>query len=438
MKKNLYAYLTVAAVSLAVLIVGAIFVVKSHFIRTLHFVPVTCFNSLRINFEPQARLITLRKYYYDLEKHFPDIKDVRASELNKWLDKDYVALLPWWEVDARYKTLKVNGCYFYEKEQGFVPVKKLASYVPVFNQNKVTEIAAGGTVVLARGVARSIEKISDPLQPWYGTKNFFRKADFSIVNFKSPLVYNYTKPESKWHLYGKAQYAAGLTFAGIDLVSISGNHMGDAGREGLLETIDILKKARVAPVGAGQDMYNAYKPHFWQKNGIKFGFLAFNSVVSSIVKAKAKGDPEKRIGIAWLDNDALKAVKKAKRKADVMVVIVNWGKEYMAKPEEKEVIWARKLVNAGADIVLGDQAHWVQNYEFYEGSFIAYGLGNFIFDQYWSEKTKEGILQKHVFYDKKHIAVETIPIKLRNYARVEPVKDKKTYFEILKQFYGFE
>ena len=212
--------------------------------------------------------------------------------------------------------------------------------------------------------------------------------------------------------------------------------MGDAGREGLLETIAILKEAGVNQAGAGRNQKEAYAPYVWEQNGFKFAFLAFNSVIGSAGKAMVGTPSVENTGIAWLDEDALAAVASANIFADVVIVLANWGEEYSAKPTLSEIIWGHKLVDAGADIVIGDQAHWVQNYEFYKNKYIAYGLGNYIFDQYWSEKTKEGIIQRYIFYNQELISIETIPIKLFWHGKVNVVEDKDTYTTIMKQFYG--
>jgi poly-gamma-glutamate capsule biosynthesis protein CapA/YwtB (metallophosphatase superfamily) len=405
-------------------------------LKEVNFIPVVRFDTIKENLDKKDSLVTTRAYYSFLKKKYPRIIKVEENEWQGYLQKGYVAILPWWYADYKYKTLKINGVSFYEDDNGFIKANILSKSVPEFDRSKITRIAAGGTVVLARGIAATIDSKNNPYLPWYGTKDFMSDADFSIVNFKSPLVYKYKKPASRWHLYGKSSYVAGLVYAGVDLVSVSGNHMGDAGKQGLLDTIDILKKVSINSVGAGINKEKAYEPYIWKKDDVTFAFLAFNSVVSSIVKAKDKGNTVKSTGIAWLDDDALVAVNEAKKKADIVIAIVNWGKEYIPKPTDKEIEWGRKLVDAGADIILGDQAHWVQNYEFYKNKFISYGLGNYVFDQYWSEKTREGILEKLIFYGKILFAVEVEPIKLKKYGEINIVKNKKLKSAILNQFYG--
>jgi len=408
----------------------------TYYIKEVPFIPLASYSSQESSFDLNSNLVTTPEYYYYLKFKFPNIKKIEFSHLYDTVKDGTVALLPWWQADAKYKILSINGYNYFQDQESAIIIKILSNNVPIFDLNKVTDMAVGGTVVLARGIGSTLDKTNDIYRPWRGAKDFFYNADLAIVNFKSPLVAAWEKPISKWILKGKEKYVGGLLFAGIDLVSLSGNHMGDAGKDGLLETINILKKSGIVSVGAGMNKEQAYNYHIWEVKGVKYAFLAVNSVGGSISKAQDGEASLENVGVSWIDEDALEAVKKAKENADVVVVIANWGKEYKAKPTQTEIYWGRAMVNAGADIILGDQAHWVQNYEFYNNSYIAYGLGNYIFDQYWSEKTKEGILQKLLFYDGRLVNIVTIPVKLVWHGEVKIVKDPVLRQEILNQYYG--
>ena len=95
-------------------------------------------------------------------------------------------------------------------------------------------------------------------------------------------------------------------------------------------------------------------------------------------------------------NDGFHSLEKYK-KVDTLIVIANWGKEYEHTPRKKEIELAKELSNNGADIIIGDQAHWVQNHDIYNDTYISYGLGNYIFDQHWSQNTTEGIIKQYLF-----------------------------------------
>ena len=294
------------------------------------------------------------------------------------------------------------------------------------------KLTAGGTVVLARGVHKVIQRHNDIQYPWLGTQHLFEKSDINILNFKSPLIEKFVNPKSSWVLVGKKEYAKAMANAKIDLVSIAGNHMGDATPSGLLETIRTLKDLNIETIGAGKTKTTAYACKKIKKNNTSFGFLGFNNVPGSIGRPNSKSP-----GIAWLDKDAINAIKSCDEKVDQLIVMVNWGIEYTHVPRKKEQQWAKRMIDAGADLILGDQAHWVQTHEVFNGKHISYGLGNYIFDQHWSQNTTEGIIQSFIFYNNKIFAIDTIPIKLKPDGSITEIKkNTERYFYVLDAYNG--
>ena len=235
-----------------------------------------------------------------------------------------------------------------------VQVKAFQSKQDMYNDflKQNIEITAGGTVVLARGVHKVIQRSNNINHPWEDTSHLFKQSDINVVNFKSPLVKDFKYPKSSWKLIGKKQYAKGLSDNNIHLVSISGNHMGDAKNKGFLETIQTLQDHNIEYVGGGKTVDEAYRCKKISKKNTTFGFLSFNNVPGTIGKPTGS-----KPGIAWLDKYAIDSIKNCNNKVDQLIVMVNWGVEYTHSPRKKEKDWANKMVKAGADLILGDQAH---------------------------------------------------------------------------------
>ena len=94
------------------------------------------------------------------------------------------------------------------------------------------------------------------------------------------------------------------------------------------------------------------------------------------------------------------------------------------------------MIDAGADVIIGDQAHWVQAYEKINGKHVSYGLGNYIFDQHWSQETTEGIIQTYVFYNHDLHTIHTIPIKLYRDGKIKEVPlSSPRYLDVLNAYY---
>jgi poly-gamma-glutamate capsule biosynthesis protein CapA/YwtB (metallophosphatase superfamily) len=218
-------------------------------------------------------------------------------------------------------------------------------------------------------------------------------ADLALANFENPAPDKF-----RWHTTGVVFSADpklidGLRNAGIDYVSLGNNHIRDAGANGIVQTIANLEKRGIAWSGAGEDLAQARRPAVLEAGGVKVAILAYDTI------AKYYAASDTRAGSAQMSAAAVKADVAAARKAgaDVVIVFPHWGVEYDATPFAGQQRLARAAIDAGADMVIGNHAHWAAAMEIYDGKPIWYALGNFIFDQVWSEPTMEGITLELTF-----------------------------------------
>ncbi len=230
-------------------------------------------------------------------------------------------------------------------------------------------------------------------------------ADIAVANFENPAP---DKP--KYHTSGTVfsadpRFIAGLADAGIDYVSLANNHIRDAGGAGLLQTIKNVKKYGIAVSGAGKDLAAARKPAILEAGGIKVAILGYDAIASSYHATASK------IGSAPLSAKNVKADVAAARAAgaDLVIVYPHWGTEYDDTPFPQQKLLARMIIDNGADMVIGNHAHWAAAMEIYKGKPIWYALGNFVFDQTWSEPTMEGITLELTFRGTKLVQVHIHP-----------------------------
>ncbi|MDO8484488.1 MAG: CapA family protein [Candidatus Limnocylindrales bacterium] len=220
-------------------------------------------------------------------------------------------------------------------------------------------------------------------------------ADLAIANFENPAP-----NRVRWHTRGTVFSADpalidGLAGAGIDYVSLANNHIRDAGGQGILQTIANIHKQGIAVSGAGKNLAAARKPAMLEAAGLTVAVLAYDAIAGYY---HATGD---RIGSAPLSASIVRADVKAARAAgaDLVIVFPHWGTEYRSKPFAAQQKLARTIIDSGADMVIGNHAHWAAAMEVYAGKPIWYALGNFVFDQTWSEPTMEGITLELTFQD---------------------------------------
>ncbi len=236
-------------------------------------------------------------------------------------------------------------------------------------------ILALGDVMLGRNVRVLMDR-NGSAYPFRNLAGSFLGYDVILANLEGPVLRDAPRtPMGEMRFAFTPEAVAELRRAGVDAVSIANNHIQDQGAAGLFETRRLLAAADIASFGqsgpAGESA-----PWLTAFGGRNFGFLAWNATGPSF-------DPD----------SALRLVSQTRRlNPDAFLWIsMHWGNEYedVSSPGQREL--ARALVDAGADIVIGHHPHVVQEVEVYRGKPIFYSLGNFIFDQYFSQETQEGL-----------------------------------------------
>ncbi|HEY5627994.1 MAG TPA: CapA family protein, partial [Candidatus Limnocylindrales bacterium] len=218
-------------------------------------------------------------------------------------------------------------------------------------------------------------------------------ADFAIANMEEVAVKNFTFHPHGTVFTGNPAYLAGVRDAGFDWVSMGNNHVGDFGPAGVLQSMNYLTQYGLLHGGAGANTTAAHQPSIVTIHGVKVALLSYDTV-APVYNATATKAGSARMTAAWLKKDI-----KAARDAGAQVVIVwpHWGVEYTAGPSQTQQTLAHAAIDAGADLVIGNHPHWAQAMEVYKGHPIWYALGNFTFDQTWSEPTMEGISLEFTF-----------------------------------------
>lgn len=265
-------------------------------------------------------------------------------------------------------------------------------------QDKTVTMIATGDVIPARSVNYKMATGHGFRWPFEKTADVLSSADMTLINLETPLLTNCPLTVEGMLFCGDAKAVEGLTFAGVDIATLGNNHVGNHYLEGVEETKSILTKAGITPVSEGA-VYKDIK-------GMRFAFLSYNDI----------GAPE--AGVPWADETIIqKDIVGARTHADIVVVAYHWGVEYVTQPNERQKNLAHMTIDAGADVVLGNHPHWIEPIELYKDKFIIYAHGNFVFDQEWSPETKIGVVGRYVFYDKKLVDVEYMPVQIMDYGQ---------------------
>lgn len=270
-------------------------------------------------------------------------------------------------------------------------------------------IFAVGDIMLDRGVEYMIKKEGegDFKFPFLKIKEDLARADILFGNLEGPVSDKGTKVGSIYSFRMDPRVIESLDYAGFDILSLANNHMLDYTRVALGDTMDRLEKKEIDYVGAGLEQ-EAFSLKIKEVGDTKVGFLAYTDLGSKSWRAS-----EDKIGMAWIDAEDINKIKEdikiAKNKTDVLIVSLHSGQEYVSEPTDFQKKFDKACIEAGADIVLGHHPHVVQRVEKYKEGWIAYSLGNFVFDQSFSKETMEGLL---------------LEIVVTN-GRIEKVKERK-------------
>ncbi len=191
-----------------------------------------------------------------------------------------------------------------------------------------------------------------------------------------------------------SSYAAGLKEYGFDILNLANNHAFDQEEAGLFSTLEYLQKEGIASVGAGKNLDTAWQPAVIEKNGIRICFIG-----ASYSSLNDNGTTRNDFIARTDDLARMKAsVSQSKKLCDFTVMSMHAGIEYTRDPTSSQRDFAHAAIDAGVDFVIGAHPHWTQTIERYcpqiepscaQPKYIFYSLGNFIFDQEFSQDTKE-------------------------------------------------
>jgi poly-gamma-glutamate synthesis protein (capsule biosynthesis protein) len=276
-----------------------------------------------------------------------------------------------------------------------------------------------GDIMLDRGVEYMIEKkgFDDYKFPFLKIKPELEKADILFGNLEGPISDKGEKVGSIYSFRAEPESMGGLAFAGFNVLSFANNHIFDYGRKAFEDTLLRLKEAGIGYIGAGFSEKEAYSPLIKEAGGTKISYLAYTSLGSK--SWQAQGDVS---GIAWLEEERIKDdIKKAKDASDIIIVSFHYGMEYEKTPDSFQEEISRLAIDSGADLVVGHHPHVVQPIEKYKQGYIVYSLGNFVFDQGFSEETKNTILLEVLVKDKKIREINSLNIKINEYFQPELV-----------------
>ena len=236
-----------------------------------------------------------------------------------------------------------------------------------------------GDILLAGTVGDLIEA-EGPLAPWLGVKDVLSASDLSCGNLECAVgTVGEPIPGKTWTFRASPGVLPGLKDSGIDVVSMANNHSLDYGEECLVQGVRLIEDAGVEVIGAGASESEAREPYVFEKNGVKVGILATAELVPDPSWAAGANSAGLAVDYHGWYPKIVQSIRELKVKADIVIVMVHWGDERTATPNERIMPMAKAMEEAGADAIIGSHSHVLQGIRFDGKALIAYSLGNFVF-----------------------------------------------------------
>lgn len=273
-----------------------------------------------------------------------------------------------------------------------------------------------GDIMLGRRVGALLERRGDPAAVFDPLASRLESADVTAGNLESTLSRDGSPTQGGDSFAARPDVLEGLTSAGLDVVSLGNNHLGDFGPRAIEQTVDRLIDAGFAITGGGKGLDQARKPAIIEREGIHIGFIATDSIGetpaatgtragTNRINAPPRTGPLDRTALDRVAGD----IRRLEDEVDIVIVMPHWGTQYTHAPEDSQRQMARAFTDAGADVVIGGHPHWVQGWEAMGDATVIHSLGNFIFDMDFMRKTNEGVFVEIVSWGDRIVAIEPVP-----------------------------
>ncbi|WP_160719050.1 CapA family protein [Bacillus sp. USDA818B3_A] len=270
---------------------------------------------------------------------------------------------------------------------------------------KPIRLSFAGDAMMDWSVKETIKQ-KGPDYPFVQIKEELQSSDLSVVNLETSITSGGTKQGKQYTFRSDPIALTGLKNAGFQLVSLANNHSLDYGQTGFTDTLANLHQYQLDYVGGGHNREEAYKAGTYSLNGKTVKILAFSKVLPDYSWVATDSKPGLANGYDL--NLIEKTIQIEKADADFLFVFIHWGVEKNRTPEPFQREWARGIIDAGADGVIGSHPHVLQGFEYYKNKPIAYSLGNFLFPDYIKGNAAQtGIL--HLDLDENHIKMTFVP-----------------------------
>ena len=374
-----------------------------------------------------------------------------------WARGPVLAIVPFHLLEPRWKVLAVDGLSPLRKdfELENYPLKVPISLdadpelsalirsnftIPASNRDpdKMTVVALTGVTALVRATAYAMEQ-RGMTYPAQDIRNWLLEPDITHISNEVPFAPDCPFPDpvqADVRFCSRDEAIQLLEDIDADVLELTGDHFQDWGTEAMLHTLEMYRARGWQYYGGGADLAEGRRALFLEHNANRIAFLGCNAKGGSFAQASETEPGAVPCDLDWMEAE----VRRLSAEGTLVIVTFQHLEYYTYEPQPDQQRDFRRMAEAGAVVVSGSQAHQPQGMELLDGSFIHYGLGNLFFDQYGlCEACRQGLIDRHVFYNGRYLGVELLPIQFVDYARSRPMTPEEAdeLFEVLFQASGW-
>ena len=251
------------------------------------------------------------------------------------------------------------------------------------DEGTVSLVFAGDTT-LDDEVGDWIAQGGDPLADFAG---LFADADVRLANLEC-VVATVGSAGRKNYTFRAHPRVLPVLRKHLDGVTLANNHSGDYGPAAFAQMLGLLQQAGLAQAGGGLNLSQAHTPWIVERRGLRIAILSYNEFLPRSFEA-GHDTP----GVAWSeDEQVVDDIRRARRMpgVDLVIPFMHWGWENELKANARQRQLARKMIDAGADAVIGGHPHVTQDIEHYQGKPIIYSVGNFVMKETDNDNQRQG------------------------------------------------
>lgn len=351
-----------------------------------------------------------------------------AEQMDAW------AIVPFHELGAPWKVLRVDDISLLQKggDLSQYPLRfklylgsverpetlvLLPRALDTFinrDEDALTVVAMTGVTALTRATALLMDRVgvtypAQDIKPWFEDADFVHISN--EVSFRPDCI---AEGSGTMSFCSHDSYIALLEEINTNIVELTGNHLEDKGTEWVEHSLDMYRERGWQWFGGGANQAEGAQALLVEQGPNKIAFIGCNTV--------GPFASEDSGGAARCDFEQVRAdISRLSAEGYGVIVTVQYLEDYDYSPTAPQMRDFRSLAAAGAVMVQGSQAHQAQTMEFYDGTFVHYGLGNFFFDQMWSDGTRQEFVDRLTFYEGRLLSVDIRTAILEEFGRPRPM-----------------